>query len=432
MKRFLHAAACLIVLLAMPALALAQGSAFTYQGLIKADGAPSARPVDLRFRLYSAATGGSQVGPQVTLSGVTLDAGVFSTTLDFGVPAYVPNAPRWLEIDATSAGGEFVTLAPRQALTAAPLALNMRGLVVDASNRVGIGEPTPPAPAYTLDVLGSFRCGNTLLPDAANTNAPEIRDGASIWQSFTAVNTGELSSVTLRGRHTSAWVGAVRIHAGEGIAGPVLAGPISISGPASPTNLTFSTALPPGVQVVSGQKYTIAVATPATYNHAVSRNNPYPGGISSTGSTTDYYFETSVTITGLVVTTPGRVGIGTTQPADALDVRGNIRLGVAGELQAAGGEEALRIVRGTVNPFTGVEAGSGFTAIVWPTGRYSITFDRPFSGLPTVTATTTMTVSTGVTAVRVLGVTPTSVELSTSTEGGPQNPSIHFIAVGPR
>ncbi len=81
-----------------------------------------------------------------------------------------------------------------------------------------------------------------------------------------------------------------------------------------------------------------------------------------------------------------RVGIGTSSPLAALDVRGDIRLGNTGQLRARG-EENLRIIRGTVNEVGGVVRGSGFTVQRTAPGKYVITFTTPFAGVPTVTAT---------------------------------------------
>jgi hypothetical protein len=88
----------------------------------------------------------------------------------------------------------------------------------------------------------------------------------------------------------------------------------------------------------------------------------------------------------LVITNAGRVGIGTTSPVSALEVRGDIRFGSSGQLRAAGSDEGLRIIRGNVNGSAQILAGSGFSIAQTGTGRYRITFDTPFSDVPTVTA----------------------------------------------
>ncbi len=111
------------------------GSALTYQGELRQSGAPGAGPVDLRFRLYTAETNGSQVGPEVALNNAALTGGRFTASLDFGASAFGADA-RWLEIDVRSpaGAGAFVTLTPRQPVTAAPYALGLRLPLVETVN----------------------------------------------------------------------------------------------------------------------------------------------------------------------------------------------------------------------------------------------------------------------------------------------------------
>src|SRR5262249_27250980 len=91
----------------------------------------------------------------------------------------------------------------------------------------------------------------------------------------------------------------------------------------------------------------------------------------------------------------GFVGIGTTTPRAPLDVSGAIRLG--GRFFAPGGEEDLRIIRGSID-FDGTKNhGAGFTSERIDVGKYRITFDIPFtSGRPDATATARRTTQTPV------------------------------------
>jgi hypothetical protein len=88
-------------------------SAFTYQGELSQSGSAAAGLHDFRFRLYEAASGGAQVGAQLTLTGVAVSEGLFSVPLDFG-PAALSGDRRWLEIDVRPAGaGAYQMLSPR-------------------------------------------------------------------------------------------------------------------------------------------------------------------------------------------------------------------------------------------------------------------------------------------------------------------------------
>ncbi len=97
--------------------------AFTYQGRLSDGANPASGRFDLRFALYDALSAGTQIGATVTNT-VTVTAGTFSTTLNFGTNAFNGEA-RWLELAVRTNGSAsaFTPLSPRQALTPAPYAL---------------------------------------------------------------------------------------------------------------------------------------------------------------------------------------------------------------------------------------------------------------------------------------------------------------------
>jgi hypothetical protein len=101
------------------------GSVFTYQGQLSNSGVPINGSASLRFRLYTLAGGGSQIGSTLTLCNVTLTDGLFTADLDFG-PAAFNGDERWLEIGVQAPAGNclsFTTLTPRQLVAAAPYAI---------------------------------------------------------------------------------------------------------------------------------------------------------------------------------------------------------------------------------------------------------------------------------------------------------------------
>src|SRR5438067_465085 len=102
---------------------LAQGTAFTYQGLLNDGGLSASGNYDLKFTIYDVPTGGNVLGAPLTNSPVPVSNGLFTVILDFG-PGVFDGSRAFLEIGArTNGGAAFTTLVPRQSITAAPYAI---------------------------------------------------------------------------------------------------------------------------------------------------------------------------------------------------------------------------------------------------------------------------------------------------------------------
>ncbi|CAG0937019.1 hypothetical protein TFLX_05922 [Thermoflexales bacterium] len=99
----------------------ALGTAFTYQGQLRSGETEVTGSCDMAFRLYDAVTVGNPIGTPLTQT-VTVNAGLFTTQLDFGTSAFHGQA-RWLEIAVKCSSDTAFTTLSRQALTAAPYAL---------------------------------------------------------------------------------------------------------------------------------------------------------------------------------------------------------------------------------------------------------------------------------------------------------------------
>ena len=133
----------------------------------------------------------------------------------------------------------------------------------------------------------------------------------------------------------------------------------------------------------------------------------------------------------------GRVGIGFSNPAEKLAVRGNIKLGGNGELFAPGGVENLRIITGRIAAGDGAtDFGSGFSSSRTSEGKYRITFDVAFPQAPAITVTpinssaddnlpTIDSLSSNSFRVHFKDTTPSS-------EGDFQDTQFSFIAIGAR
>lgn len=107
----------------------ALGTAFTYQGLLKKDGAPVTDSCDFQFSLWDAEGDGNPVGTPQTRTNVEVRDGLFTVPLDFGAGAFTGEA-RWLAIAVRcpAGSGGYTALVPRQRLTPAPYALALPGL----------------------------------------------------------------------------------------------------------------------------------------------------------------------------------------------------------------------------------------------------------------------------------------------------------------
>ena len=103
--------------------ALAQGTAFTYQGRLNEGANLANGPYDLTFTLYATNSTGMPMAGPVTNSATLVSNGLFTTTITFGAGIF-NGTNSWLEIGVQTNGGSgFTTLIPRQALTPTPYAI---------------------------------------------------------------------------------------------------------------------------------------------------------------------------------------------------------------------------------------------------------------------------------------------------------------------
>ncbi len=105
------------------------GTAFTYQGQLKNNGALVNGNCDFQFGLWNDPATGPQYGATQTVSSLPVTNGLFTTPIDFGggTTNYFTGTARYLQV-AVNCGGGLTTLSPRQALTPAPYALALLGL----------------------------------------------------------------------------------------------------------------------------------------------------------------------------------------------------------------------------------------------------------------------------------------------------------------
>lgn len=281
-RRIVQIPAYLFVVAATCAAAFGQTTAITYQGQLKQNGSPANGSFNMTFKLFDALAAGTQQGPTLTFDGaggnpapVSVASGLFTVSLDFGVAPYTANQNRWLEI-AVSGN----TLSPRQPLTPAPFALNTRGVNVSAAGNVGLGTSSP---AQKLSVVGTVQStsGGFMFPDGT-TQTTAATGGAGFWSS-------NGSSIY---KNNTGGVG------------------IGTASPYAPLHVYSTT----------------ATAADNTAHFTASGIGPNSSHI-HWGTTGDWFIRSAAAGGKIVMQdTGGNVGIGTTNPASRLDVRGYLTL----------------------------------------------------------------------------------------------------------
>lgn len=365
-------------IIAMAAVALsvgrasAQSTAFAYQGRLENGGAPATGVHDFRFRLFDAASGGAQVGATQCIDNLAVSQGLFTATVDFG-PQFTTPAQRFIEIDVRADSG------------------------LNCSNATGFETLAPRQPITPAPLATHAKSAFSL---AASDGAPA-----------TAVLVDSTGNV------------------GIGSAAPLA--PLHVAFPAPLLFLQDSDNAGLGQVGLVSFRDSAAVETGwlgfgSSGNANATFMNNRAGGYTALGAGA---------LERLIVTPAGSVGIGTASPLATLEVRGNIRFGSAGQFSPAAGEENLRIIRGVVNFDGAILIGSGFTVSHPSVGRYTITFNTPFTGAATVTATAENQGTDGEKVVQMNGVSSASATVVTrliELGGGLQDITFHFIAVGPR
>jgi trimeric autotransporter adhesin len=123
-KRLLQIA---ILLTGLIGAALAQTTAFTYQGKLTDNGGIANGNYDFQYKLFDtpALGTGNQQGATGLATNITVTNGIFTTTIDFGVcPGCFNGTPRFLEIAVKLTSDiTFTTLGPRQPITSTPYAI---------------------------------------------------------------------------------------------------------------------------------------------------------------------------------------------------------------------------------------------------------------------------------------------------------------------
>jgi hypothetical protein len=162
------------------------GTAFSYQGRLQQGGTPVLGPVDLVFRLYDAALGGTQQGPTVLFDDYANfgNGGAFVVNLDFGATAFTGEA-RWIEVSVNG-----TPLLPRQRVMPNPYSifgLNgagdspwiNNGTSISYGGKVGIGITTPLATLHVAQATSGTGVSIPGLRVQESSESPNVIGGAA-------------------------------------------------------------------------------------------------------------------------------------------------------------------------------------------------------------------------------------------------------------
>ncbi|MFN0149434.1 MAG: hypothetical protein ACKVU1_01820 [bacterium] len=361
-------AVLLAVLVSTPA--RAQNTAFTYQGLLDDANQPTNGPHDFRFLLLDAASGGAQLGSTLCVDNVDVVNGVFTAQLDFG-QQFATTAPRHLEIEVRADTGLDCT--------------NAAGFVGLAPRQQITSTPmaSHANAAFSLDAADGSPASAVFVDDSGKVGIGTTTPGVPLH--LIAPNTG---STPREG---------IRIQ-GDQSTGANLA------------YLSFANGAGTAIGYVG--------------DGGGSENNIYLGAYGA-----DIGLVNSTYGTVLTAKSTGLVGIGTATPAAKLDVRGDVKLGPAGQYFAASADENLRTIRGTANGNGTIGFGSGWTVARTAAGSHTVFFSTPFSDRPSVVASHGNSTRSVAVATPVQG----NVAIRIYNSAGVLTDDVfYFIATGPR
>jgi hypothetical protein len=419
--------------------ALAQGTAFTYQGRLNNSSGPVSGAYDVMFTLFSTNITGSAIAGPITNSAIAVSNGLFTTPVDFGAGVFSSTGSNWLEIAVRATGsGSFSTLAPRQQLTPTPYAISAENLAsVIQNNTITPGSFNTVGGGFNNYSLGG---GSVVAGGADNYSAAvysTVSGGyfdsaggnyATVGGGYENVASGQYATVgggsyniasqtdatTSGGDHNTNSATYSTISGGQGnyTAG---GGYATICGGALNVATGFGATVAGGELNIASGSWSFAAGNEAQALH--------------TGS-----FVWADSSGGFASTAVNQFAVHANGGARFVTGSAGLTLGSSGQYYAPGGQENLRIVRGVLSATGSIIVGSGFTAAHSSTGVYTITFTTAFPSAPAANATADsgggnarVAMTDGVTG-SVLTIRVMSISSSPANTDAP----VHFIAMGPQ
>jgi hypothetical protein len=338
MKTKLKLHLVLLALLSLAGFAHGQGTAISYQGRLNQAGTPATGLYDFTFAVFAAEAGGAALAGPDELNAEPVTNGLFNVSLDFGRDIFT-GAKRWLEIAVRTNGSvaAYSILSPRQALTPSPYAIfattsgtasNMvNGSVVKSLNglndivRLTAGSNVTITPSGNTLTIASAAAGASGLWSVNGNNAYYAAGNVGIGTTTPARKlTVRTSSLDYGIEHTD---GTVRL-------GTYLDGAAGWLGTISNHPLKFFVndgAVPSmtidggSTSIASGPGF-VAVGTPNGESGTSIKRGDNRADIRFDGSTLKLVAGPGAgppsSMNGIVVSTAGNVGIGTTTPGAKL------------------------------------------------------------------------------------------------------------------
>ena len=283
------------------------GTGFTFQGRLTDAGSPANGVYDLNFYLYDAGAGGSQVGPVQTIGDVTVTAGLFTVTLNFGDVFHGSQYYLEVQVRPGASAGAYTILTPREAISAVPNA----SFAAEAASATGLQGVAVSVNAPAV--------GDVLKFDGVGWAPAAAGGGGSLTLPFSA--TQSLNGTLFKVTNTSTGASASAIVAeatGESSNSEALTGRITSTSPAG-----FSAGVR-GENLGTGGSGIGVYGTQAGSGWGVYGQAPSGRGVygSSTSGSGVYGFSSS-----------GNGGYFSSTSGDALEVNGRIK--VSGSAPAA-------------------------------------------------------------------------------------------------
>lgn len=311
MNRFIPKLLFVGFMLALPLLSSAQNNIkLTYQGELRQAGTPPSGVYDFEFRLYDAANGGTEMAPHNTVHDLSVDEGLFSTELDFGVFPFEHDS-LWLEIAVKEdAQSNYTVLLPRQALTSAPYAMHAR--IVGANGVVSgsIEDNTITAADLAPNSVGSSEIIENQVQRRISNGCPAGEAMVSV-QPDGSVNCDSVGGPALWNRDNTSgivWTPSNVTIGGEGLVG---AASFVVR---SPNTSGYGGMYVNTDSPVDGRPF---------YGYSV---NGEPQAWTEYQQDEDSWKLTVNNLARLVVTGDDRVGMGVNTPTESLDVGQNLRV----------------------------------------------------------------------------------------------------------